>query len=401
MNPTGAPSLEPLLRVVVEAASRASGLAVEDLDRAARRAPLELGPSVVERVRGSLADRFGCMPPVPLVPGELDVPAMAVALGESYRTSAGALGLPFEYGILLLKPDAEWRGLEERLPALLQEFGLDVVERIARNLDPEIVPSLTHRRDPETLSYLSSGSVQILLVRGRDALERTYRLKHRAREALGVHNEIHNLVHACDAGNEMALFLRTFFPARDEMRFRGSVDQVWLAPGLAELKEGIEAQAREHPAGVLIPVIDRDSPNMAPALDLLARHGQPFLGVRERVPLAGSRRLVEVVRYLRRAGSRSQRSARALVGPGDLLRAGALRQIGGLRDQFDFVLCYHPAWSLERVEELNELARSEGIVPVCGSGASARPFVLANSAAGMREFESAVMRRAWWSRPHP
>jgi hypothetical protein len=391
----------------VEAAHDATGRPRDELDRRARGGPLALGAGAVGEVLRLLEERFGCRLDPPPDPGALDVPAVAVTLGEGYQPPRDDLELPDEHGILLVKPDAPRRGLLEHLPALLRDFGLDAVREVETRLDPEAVPSLTHRRDPATLAYLASGPVRILLVRGRDALELTYRLKHRARKDLGVHERIYNLIHACDAGNEVALFLRTFFPRLDGPRLRGSVDQLWVVPGPADpaaLEEGLARARRAHPAGTVVPVLERGSPE-APAsgrvdgaLELLAAYGQPYLGLLERVPLEGWAEPVETVSFLGPAPSRTRRGGCALIGPADRLPALARTLGDRLRDRFESMLCYHPAWSLRTVEELSELARSRGVVPLCGSGASDRPFVLANSAAGMRELEGAMLRRAWRSR---
>jgi hypothetical protein len=393
-------NVEAFFHAVVETASAVTGLPCEELDREARRGPLALDFQDLAEVRRSLEERFGCRLGAPTAPCGLDVPATAVALGEAYGTGAVDLDLPVEYGVLLLKPDAARRGLRRRLPALLREFGLRLVGQKETRLDPEILPSLTHRRDRETLSYLGSGPVQILLVRGRDALERTYRLKHRARAELGVQDSVRNLLHACDAGNEIALFLRTFFPGQDEPRCRGSADQMWLPAGLEDLRAGLALIRENHPAGVVVPVLERGSPHLPAAFELAARYGQPYVGILERQPLAGSAYL-ETVCYLGSGLPAASGGGRALVGPQARLSDLAPTLSASSDDRFDFMLCYQPTWSLATVEELNDLARAHGIVPLCGSGASTRPFVVANSAAGMREFEAALIRGSWASDQRP
>jgi hypothetical protein len=249
-----------------------------------------------------------------------------------------------------------------------------MVASVDVQLARDVAASLTWRRDEATLDYLSSGPIRIVLVRGPDALERTYRLKHKARAEMGTTNLIRNLIHACDAGRELALYLRHFFPAYDQPRYRGFADQFWVVSDIPALERTVQALPAVHPGAALVPVVRAAACDPAAASRLLARFGHRYLGVLE--PDGGSRWPgVAVVAYHSTTGHGIGPVGLALTGAPDAVQRLVCTGGAVLRRQYPFLVCQRPEWSLATVEEMDGAARHHGFVPLFGSGESREPFV--------------------------
>jgi hypothetical protein len=301
-----------------------------------------------------------------------------------------------EYAILLLKPDgAADPAVRRELDCLLLQHRLSVESMTRCSLLPAGVLAATHRTEEDYARYLLSGPVEVLLLHGPDALEQTLQIKRKIRKRFDKLGRVENLIHAADPGNEMSVMLQAFFPNLAAAHRVGAADQYWVPDDLDHLNRGLIQACEQHPTGTVIPVLRRNVIDLWRTAEILSRHNVKWVAIVNEGPASGVSWPAEVLRYFRVSGTGR------LEGDG-LPALGYVREESpdfsalmqaAKTDGFELALCYHPTYSLQKVDRLEDAASAVGLLALAGSGDSQAPFVVANGAHYMRLLEARSNQR--------
>ena len=119
-----------------------------------------------------------------------------------------------EHAIIMVKPDGYKKKVAAKIKQYFVGLGLEIVKERTFNLvNHQIEESFTSRHNIQELTqYLTSGPVTALLVRGVNAYEIVRIHKVYLREKFGVSNNIKNILHSPEAGNEYDKQLYICFP---------------------------------------------------------------------------------------------------------------------------------------------------------------------------------------------
>ena len=125
-----------------------------------------------------------------------------------------------EYGILVIKPDGMEPYIRNLIIDKLQTAKLEVIESYTQKLSYYQAREMffTSAFDvSEYYSYLSSGNMQILLVKGDYAISKLRNIKYEIRENFLCEKSMKNILHTCDTGNEYKMqFTKLFSHLRYE-----------------------------------------------------------------------------------------------------------------------------------------------------------------------------------------
>lgn len=127
-----------------------------------------------------------------------------------------------EYGIILLKPDGVRKGLVDRLLQFIEKSNLEVIEIKKLILKKEdIIHYIRTSFDTNKYSdYMSSGYVIAVLVYGQYAINELIKIKRLLRSEHGFTcDDMMNLVHSVDLGNEYYSQFKLLFPERDIVKY--------------------------------------------------------------------------------------------------------------------------------------------------------------------------------------
>ncbi|MED0823861.1 MULTISPECIES: nucleoside-diphosphate kinase [Bacillus cereus group] len=116
-----------------------------------------------------------------------------------------------EYALLVLKPDGVQRELLERILLILENHGLKEVKRNSLQLTPLDVKNIFIHSHQEFLNYMSRGPITAVLLYGHNAFHKLRVLKPLIREYLGG-EDVENILHSSEAGNEYDLQVKACFP---------------------------------------------------------------------------------------------------------------------------------------------------------------------------------------------
>jgi hypothetical protein len=293
-----------------------------------------------------------------------------------------------EYAILLLKPDgAADARVRTAITELIKEHKLSIERRAECSLLPGSISMVTHRSEQAYARYLLSGPVEAFLVHGPDALEQVYAIKFELRQRFNKMERMENLVHAADAGNEMALLLEVFFPEVAVACRRGSADQYWVPASVDEMVRGLSVARQQHPRGIVIPVLEKELAVLDEVSSVMKEYGLQWIGVVDQSRLNNH---IEIIRYLR------------LDHSGDYAHDGGVPALGFVHEELEnydslmksaaeaglkFALCFHPAYSLFKADRLEDAASKVGLLALAGSGRAPAPFVTANGFSYMQQME--------------
>jgi hypothetical protein len=134
--------------------------------------------------------------------------------------------------IVMLKPDAWERGVEQDILARLGASGFAEEARVVAQLDPDTVRTMFLHPLPDYVAHLTSRPVSLHLLRGVGGPVGMYECKQAIRNALGVPGRTRNLIHATDEGTEYHMFLSRFFPDAPPERYCGIADvDMRFSPG--------------------------------------------------------------------------------------------------------------------------------------------------------------------------
>jgi nucleoside diphosphate kinase len=123
-----------------------------------------------------------------------------------------------ECAIVLLKPDAIERGLDQVIVDELRASGLELFAEREVQLTADDLHRYFLHPLPAYIAHMTSRPLRCFLARGADVYERLYARKIELRAALGVESNLKNLIHTADEGTEYHRQLGRFYPdlpARD------------------------------------------------------------------------------------------------------------------------------------------------------------------------------------------
>lgn len=140
---------------------------------------------------------------------------------------------PDEYAIVMLKPDAFARGVDDEIVARVRSAGFETLATHDERLERADVEDYFLHPIADVVAHLTSRPVRFFLVRGPNAPERLYELKGEIRDQLGAPDKVHNLIHASDEGTEYHRLLGRFFPAFATPRYCNAADLDLRVPSRA------------------------------------------------------------------------------------------------------------------------------------------------------------------------
>jgi hypothetical protein len=288
----------------------------------------------------------------------------------------------YEGALFVLKPDALLRkDVVLAFDALLRRFALATVALRHLWLDDAYLDWLSPRHEPQERAYLVRGPVQARLVWGPDAQTSAYRIKWELRDRFDVAAANENLIHAADEGSETLHAIRMLFPEHlQRPGLIGATDQLWEVRDVDRLRTGLAWAKERHPHGTVLPVIDAMTWEPDAAIEACGELGVPAMTVRR----GGQGTLLDPRRP--EQGALTVLIDAPDVGSADdwVERAAALGAAA--------LACYMPPWNLTEVACREEACRRGGLVSLGGSGATDRPFAMANSVANRRVLETALAR---------
>jgi nucleoside diphosphate kinase len=132
-----------------------------------------------------------------------------------------------EFGIIILKPDGNKKGVYDKLKNKISENKLEIVKEKRLSLPKQIIlEKFTSPFDMNIYSdYLSSGEVTAFLVKGNMAALNLRKLKIDFRKEYGyTSKDMENLVHSIDPGNEYFAQFPVFFPELDVLEYSFCAD---------------------------------------------------------------------------------------------------------------------------------------------------------------------------------
>ncbi|WP_080839735.1 nucleoside-diphosphate kinase [Cohnella massiliensis] len=163
-----------------------------------------------------------------------------------------------EHGIVLLKPDGVKRGIYDLLVRRIAENGLQVVRTKTLKLERrDVLTRIVTKFDVEAYAeYMSKSEVIALLVRGPYAIARLIEIKQRIRGEYGLSgNDMENLIHSPDCGNEYYEHFQYLFPELDCVKYGQYADLNVKAGGVdgdvGEALRNLNERSSLHWAGVL------------------------------------------------------------------------------------------------------------------------------------------------------
>jgi hypothetical protein len=146
--------------------------------------------------------------------------------------------------IVMLKPDAWERGVEQDILARLDACGYVEDARVVAQLDAETVRTMFLHPLPDYVAHLTSRPVSLHLLHGAGGPVGMYACKQAIRSALGVPGRTRNLIHATDEGTEYHMFLSRFFPDAAPERYCGIADADLRFPPDSRLEEVVRTLER-------------------------------------------------------------------------------------------------------------------------------------------------------------
>ena len=109
-----------------------------------------------------------------------------------------------EHAIILLKPSPIKGILHECLIHQFETYNLTILENKVINLTVEQVDSAftSLYQKEDYIKYMTSGSIDVFLIKGDDAINKSKLIKRQIRLNYGVTRfDLHNLIHSSDEGH--------------------------------------------------------------------------------------------------------------------------------------------------------------------------------------------------------
>lgn len=120
-----------------------------------------------------------------------------------------------EHGIIVIKPDGVMQNIIPLVQVKLQEYNLRIINSYTCKLSygqaVDIFNSNAFNQD-EFYAYLSSGPIEIWLVKGDFAIFKLQKIKYEIRKNFLCEKEMKNLLHTSDTGNEYKFQFNKLFP---------------------------------------------------------------------------------------------------------------------------------------------------------------------------------------------
>lgn len=317
---------------------------------------------------------------------------------------------PREYALVIVKPDGVRDNRTKEVLDFFQSRGMRYIKSISKKATKATVDLIFTSKHKGAFykRYMTSGEMVACLMEGENGFDHCRIIKNELRKQYGVENEIENICHTPEAGNEYVQQLSFFFPELCNGMYQLYCDaycKVYASLDYEYMKECLNTYKKETNSRLIFIFGNEEMHEYRKCITrfyLEDNAENDFFGVeylvalgRERLRIIGYYH-INVLKDFQCENVYIYRDVfevlEMIVGNNGMPVWGYSNKIDAALDYFDKyplngVIVYHPMYTIKETEILREYAEKHGMLTLGGSG-GAHPGECSISSALFRRFET-------------